>query len=201
MSGAVPHIESSHDLFSAETAQSFAPLFDDLWAACELQGIPISGYGHEASIGQYEVNFKPGEPLAQADAVFRFKRLVREIARRHGCLATFMAKPYLTEPGTGMHWHVSLSDSDGRNAFSAGDDSAHPRLEYFIGGWQASAQGPWRCWRLMRIPTCALHGLMRPLPTRIGAMTTAPWRFGFLLLTRPTAAWSTVCRAGTPAPI
>jgi len=139
MSAQVPHIESSHDLFSAETAQSFAPLFDDLWAACELQGIPISGYGHEASIGQYEVNFKPGEPLAQADAVFRFKRLVREIARRHGCLATFMAKPCLNEPGTGMHWHVSLSESDGRNAFSAGDDSAHPRLKHFIGGWQASA--------------------------------------------------------------
>ena len=141
MSAQVPHMESSHDLFSAETAQSFAPFFDDLWAACEVQGIPISGYGHEASTGQYEVNFKPGEPLAQADAVFRFKRLVREMARRHGCLATFMAKPYLNEPGTGMHWHVSLSDSDGGNAFSAADDSAHPRLKHFIGGWQASAPG------------------------------------------------------------
>jgi len=141
MSGAVPHIESSHDLFSAETAQSFAPLLDDLWAACELQGIPISGYGHEASIGQYEVNFKPGEPLAQADAVFRFKRLVREIARRHGCLATFMAKPYLHDPGTGMHWHVSLRDADGRNALSAADGNAHPGLAHFIGGWQASAPG------------------------------------------------------------
>ena len=141
MSAQVPHMESSHDLFSAETAQSFAPFFDDLWAACEVQGIPISGYGHEASTGQYEVNFKPGEPLAQADAVFRFKRLVREMARRHGCLATFMAKPYLNEPGTGMHWHVSLSESDGRNAFSAADDSAHPRLKHFIGGWQASAPG------------------------------------------------------------
>ena len=141
MSGRVPHIESSHDLASAETAQTFAPFFDDLWAACEMQAIPISGYGHESATGQYEVNFRPGEPLAQADAVFRFKRLAREFARRHGCLATFMAKPYADEPGTGMHWHVSLSDRAGHNAFTADDGSAHPRMAHFIGGWQASAPG------------------------------------------------------------
>jgi glutamine synthetase len=141
MSAPVPHIESSHDLASAETAQTFVPFFDDLWAACETQAIPISGYGHESATGQYEVNFNPGEPLAQADAVFRFKRLTREIARRHGCMATFMAKPYLNEPGTGMHWHASLSDGDGRNAFTADDDSTHPRMAHFIGGWQASAPG------------------------------------------------------------
>ncbi len=141
MSGTVPHIESSHDLASAETAQTFAPFFDALWAACEAQGVPIAGYGHESATGQYEVNFRPGEPLAQADAVFRFKRLAREIARRHGCQATFMAKPYLNEPGTGMHWHISLSDANGHNAFTAPDGSAHPRLAHFIGGWQASASG------------------------------------------------------------
>ncbi|MBF7729010.1 glutamine synthetase family protein [Pseudomonas sp. N040] len=140
MSGTVPHIESSHDLASAETAATFAPFFDDLWAACEAQGIPITGYGHESAIGQYEVNFGPGEPLAQADAVFRFKRLAREVARRHGCYATFMAKPYLHEPGTGMHWHISLSDAAGNNPFTAEDGSPHPRLRHFIGGWQASAR-------------------------------------------------------------
>lgn len=141
MSGRVPHIESSHDLASAETAQTFAPFFDDLWAACAMQAIPISGYGHESATGQYEVNFRPGEPLAQADAVFRFKRLAREFARRHGCLATFMAKPYAHEPGTGMHWHVSLSDPAGGNAFTAADGTAHPRMAHFVGGWQASAPG------------------------------------------------------------
>ena len=140
MSGSVPHVESSHDLASVETAATFAPFFDDLWAACEVQGIPITGYGHESALGQYEVNFGPGEPLSQADAVFRFKRLAREIARRHGCLATFMAKPYLNEPGTGMHWHISLSDAEGHNPFTAEDGSPHRRLRHFIGGWQASAR-------------------------------------------------------------
>jgi glutamine synthetase len=80
MSGQVPHVESSHDLASAETAQTFAPFFDDLWAACEMQAIPISGYGHQSATGRYEVNFRPGEPLAQADEVSRFKRLARTCA-------------------------------------------------------------------------------------------------------------------------
>lgn len=140
MSGTVPHVESSHDLGSAETAATFAPFFDELWAACEVQGIPICGYGHESAIGQYEVNFAPGEPRAQADAVFRFKRLTREVARRHGCYATFMAKPYALEPGNGLHWHISLADAAGNNPFSAADGSADPRLAHFVGGWQASAR-------------------------------------------------------------
>src|SRR3990167_2987438 len=140
MSGQVPHIESSHDLGSAESAATFAPFFDELWAACEMQGIPITGYGHESAIGQFEVNFSAGEPLAQADAVFRFKRLAREIARRHSCYATFMAKPYLTEPGTGLHWHISLADAAGNNPFTAGDGTPHERLKHFIGGRQGSAR-------------------------------------------------------------
>lgn len=141
ITGRVPHEENSHDLASLDTAQTFAPFFDDLWAACEAQHIPIIGYGHESAIGQYEMNFAPGDPLSQADAVFRFKRLSREVARRHGFHATYLPKPFLPECGSGMHWHVSLSDLAGRNAFSQADGSDHPRLAQFIAGWQAAAAG------------------------------------------------------------
>ncbi len=141
ITGRVPHEENSHDLASLDTAQTFAPFFDDLWAACEAQRIQIIGYGHESAVGQYEMNFAPGDPLSQADAVFRFKRLARELGRRHGFHATFLPKPFLPECGSGMHWHVSLADLDGRNAFSNADGSDHERLAHFIGGWQAAAAG------------------------------------------------------------
>lgn len=141
MSGSVPWVEEVHDLASAEALQSFGPFFDALWSACEAQRIPICGYGHESAMGQYEVNFMPGEPLAMADAVFRFKRLARELARRHGCHATFMAKPYADEPGTGMHWHVSLADAAGRNPFSDAQGGEDASLGHFVAGWQASVQG------------------------------------------------------------
>lgn len=141
ISGRVPHEEPSLDMMSLELAGSFAPYFDQLFNACSVQGIPVTGYAHEASIGQYEVNFAPGEALVQADAVFRFKRLAREIARRHGFHATFLPKPYPKELGCGMHWHVSLLDKNNKNAFTAEDGSAHPRFFHFIGGLQAAAPG------------------------------------------------------------
>jgi len=126
---------------SAERAGYFAKYFDDLFAACERVGIPASGYAHESSYSQYEVNFRPGAPLQQADAVFRFKRLARELAVRHGFLASFLAKPFLDQPGAGMHWHFSLQQqNDGRNAFLADDgDGDGPRLQQFIAGLQRHA--------------------------------------------------------------
>lgn len=78
-----------------------------------------------------------------ADAVWRFKRLARETAVRQGFLASFIAKPFPDQPGTGLHWHASVQHlggpRDGANAFTdeAGLDT--PRLAHFVGGLQAHA--------------------------------------------------------------
>jgi glutamine synthetase len=136
-----PALETGCEADSAERAGYFAPYFDDLFDACEAMGIPVTGYAHESAISQFEVNFRPGEPLKQADAVFRFKRLARQVAARHGFLASFLAKPFLQEPGAGMHWHFSLQrHSDGRNAFLAdGSEADGQRLRHFVGGLQRHA--------------------------------------------------------------
>jgi len=138
-----PAREMACEADSVERSAHFAPYFDALFQACEQLRIPVTGYAHESSWSQYEVNFRPGEPLAQADAVFRFKRLAREVAVRHGFLASFIAKPFLDQPGAGMHWHFSLQRlADGRNAFLAQDsDGDGPHLRQFVGGlqWHAAA--------------------------------------------------------------
>jgi glutamine synthetase len=127
---------------SVERAGHFAPYFDELSEACEGLGIPMTGYAHESAYSQFEVNFRPGDPLAQADAVFRFKRLARQVAERHGFLASFVAKPFLDQPGDGMHWHFSLQQTrDGANALLAQDGQADgTRLHQFIAGLQRHAQ-------------------------------------------------------------
>jgi glutamine synthetase len=137
-----PVIETGCEADSAERAGYFAPYFDELFDACEAMRIPVTGYAHESAISQFEVNFRPGEPLRQADAVFRFKRLARQVAARHGFLASFLAKPFLDQPGAGMHWHFSLQHrADGRNAFLADDSDADgPRLRHFVAGLQRHAQ-------------------------------------------------------------
>ncbi|HEX7689987.1 MAG TPA: glutamine synthetase family protein, partial [Burkholderiaceae bacterium] len=139
-----PARERACESYSLERASHFAGYFDELFAACALQGIPACGHAHEAAFSQYEVNFQPGAPLAQADAVFRFKRLARQVAARFGFLATFAPKPFLDQPGTGLHWHFSLQRRDAEpgahdNAFAEPDGSDRPALGAFIGGLQAHA--------------------------------------------------------------
>ena len=139
-----PARERACEAYSLERTGHFAAYFDALFAACHLQGIPVCGHAHEAAYSQYEVNFQPGEPLAQADAVFRFKRLARQAAAQFGFLATFAPKPFLDQPGTGMHWHFSLQHKDGAsashtNAFAYPDGSDRDTLGAFIGGLQRHA--------------------------------------------------------------
>ena len=50
------------------------------------------------------------ELVDAADRAFRMKSAVQEIARHEGLLATFMAKPFNDEGGSGFHLHVSLVD-------------------------------------------------------------------------------------------
>ena len=148
-----PARERACEAYSLERCGHFAEYFDALFEACQQQDIPVSGHAHEAAWSQYEVNFLPGAPLAQADAVFRFKRLARQVAARFGFLATFAPKPFLDQPGTGMHWHFSLHDGPARsaprpqeahagthtNAFAHADGRDHPTLGAFIGGLQRHA--------------------------------------------------------------
>ena len=136
---ASPTHEQTCEQYSLERTAQFEPFFDELYAGCETLGIPVSGHLHEASLSQYEVNFRPGPALQQADAVFRFKRLAREIAHRHGFLASFAAKPFTDQPGTGMHWHFSLqrTDSEWPHVFATPDGQASPELMQFIAGLQA----------------------------------------------------------------
>jgi glutamine synthetase len=86
-------------------------------------GLDATAANHEFCSGQFEINLWHSEALDAADRAFRFKSAVKELARHDGKLATFMAKPFNDEGGSGFHLHFSAIDSDGRNVF---DDPAGP---------------------------------------------------------------------------
>lgn len=133
-----PVRESACEQYSLERATHFESFFDALYAGARTLGIPLAGHLHEAAYSQYEVNFEPGEPLAQADAVFRFKRLARELAARQGFLACFAPKPFLQQPGTGMHWHFSVQrrSAGWPHLFADEDGRSAPALSHFLAGLQ-----------------------------------------------------------------
>lgn len=111
--------EIGRQSYSIAAVNEFDPLFDDIYAFCEAQGIEIDTLIHEDGAAQMEINLLHGNALSLADQVFLFKRTAREAALRHKMYATFMAKPMAREPGSAMHIHQSLLDKKtGQNIFS-----------------------------------------------------------------------------------
>ncbi len=99
-----------------------------------LDGIvEIEGANTEYGPGQVEVNIAHAPPLHAADDATRLKYCVRDLARRGGALATFMAKPFAERAGNSMHLHVSLW-RDGEPAFVSLDRSQSNVMRASIGG-------------------------------------------------------------------
>lgn len=129
--------EIGRQSYSIDAVNEFDPLFEDVYDWCESQGLEIDTLIHEAGAAQMEVNLLHGHPLGLADQAFLFKRTVREAALRHKMYATFMGKPMEDEPGSAMHIHQSVVDSQNRkNIFSSSKDKATPRFFSYIAGLQ-----------------------------------------------------------------
>ncbi|WP_306319114.1 MULTISPECIES: glutamine synthetase family protein [unclassified Streptomyces] len=128
--------------------------------------IGVSNGNHEFDGGQFEINLTHSAAMDAADRSFRFKSAVKELARREGRLATFMAKPFNGVGGSGFHLHLSCTDTEGGNTF---DDPSGPHglsatARHAIAGILAHAP--------------ALAALANPTVNsykRFGPDTLAPW--------------------------
>ncbi|MCP4187052.1 MAG: glutamine synthetase [Gammaproteobacteria bacterium] len=121
-------------VLSSSRISDFEVIIDDIIDACKLQNIETGAISSEMGAGQYEINFNHHhDVLRAADETCLFKRIVMEIAKKHGMMGSFIAKPMLEQPGNGLHMHISLVDKRGNNIFAAGD-KPHQRLLHAIGG-------------------------------------------------------------------
>jgi len=109
----------------------------------ERFNVTLDAHHHEvATAGQAEINIHFDELLPTADHVQDIRYVVKNVAHRHGKIASFMPKPIFGDNGSGMHTNQSLW-SGGRNAFF---DAADPYAEvsqtcrYYIGGLLAHAR-------------------------------------------------------------
>ncbi|MEJ5915825.1 glutamine synthetase family protein [Pseudokineococcus sp. 1T1Z-3] len=82
----------------------------------ESMGISVEFSHHESGPGQNEIDLRYADALTTADNVMTFRTVVKEVALEQGIYATFMPKPLVDQPGSGMHTHLSLFEGD-RNAF------------------------------------------------------------------------------------
>lgn len=119
----------SYDLKSLPRQAGFLRELHEALAHC---GLDVLQLDHEDAHGQYEVNFGFDEALRSADRLMLFKLAAHAIAERHGTVFSMMPKPFANQPGSGMHFHVSLWRRDG-------ESSAAGLGRHFIAGVLAHA--------------------------------------------------------------
>ncbi|WP_414155000.1 glutamine synthetase family protein [Pseudomonas sp. BNK-43-a] len=124
----------STQVYGLRELEQIEPFLADLYAACKAQGIPARTAISEYAPGQVEITLEHGDALAAMDQAVRYKRLVKGVAHAHGMQACFMAKPFAQIAGTGMHMHLSLADSEGRNLFASEDPAGTPLLRQAVAG-------------------------------------------------------------------
>jgi glutamine synthetase len=129
-------IRSQQGYFPAAPGDTHGDLRSRMVTTLESMGIPCEFHHHEVgSAGQAEINVRFQPLLKMADQLQLQKYVVKNVAAQAGKSATFMPKPVFEENGSGMHVHISLSES-GENVMYAFDGYGLLSREAlnFIGG-------------------------------------------------------------------
>ena len=128
-----------YQAYYLQDTDDFAPFFKDLYAWCDVQGLPAKTLISEYAPGQMEIVLRHrADVLKACDEAIMLKRVIKAAAEKHGLCATFMAKPYSQWTGSGMHVHVSLGDDAGNNLFAAENPADNELLMHAIGGLKAA---------------------------------------------------------------
>jgi glutamine synthetase len=99
------------------------PMVAHLRRALQDLDLPLRSSEVEFGPSQCEMTFQPLPGFEAGDAMTLFRSAVKQVARRHGCLATFMCLPHLPNMfASGWHLHQSLAHPvSGDNLFVPGD--------------------------------------------------------------------------------
>ncbi|MEE8054483.1 MAG: type I glutamate--ammonia ligase [Gammaproteobacteria bacterium] len=99
-------------------------------------GVPCEVHHHEvATAGQNEIDMRFTSLVRMADNLMKYKYMVKNTARKHGKVATFMPKPVFMDNANGMHVHQSLAKG-GTNLFydKSGYALTSQLCMFYIGG-------------------------------------------------------------------
>jgi len=78
--------------------------------------VPVWQLGKEVTPGQYEVALQPREPDIAVAEIKKLKEIIIKTAQEfEGRMASFVAKPFDNLPGSGLHVHIGVNDSDGNS--------------------------------------------------------------------------------------
>lgn len=105
----------SYDLKAIHRNRGF---LDDMRQTLTQLGFQLQQMDHEDARGQYEINYRFDEALGAADRFMLFKMAAHAVAERHGMVFSCMPKPLANAPGSGLHFHLSITDAQGKPVFA-----------------------------------------------------------------------------------
>jgi len=113
------------------------PVIEEFLARTEGIGTHVEMVHSEIGPGFFEFALAPADPLTAADRAARSRQCFREVCAAQGLRATFMAKLYGAQSGSGGHVHQSLWQ-DTRNVFSDGAGQLSEPGQAYVAGLLAT---------------------------------------------------------------
>ncbi len=134
--GNLQHLSTGMFGYSVLRASQHSAFFHDLFDLLTKFNVPVEGIHTETGPGVYEAAISYASVLEAADRAVCFKTGVKEIASRHGIIASFMAKFSEQLPGCSGHVHQSLWNAGKQNVFFDGqtDTGISVLMENYIAG-------------------------------------------------------------------
>jgi glutamine synthetase len=123
--------------YSLSRISEAQPMLDTFLDRMTAIGIPVEMFHSEIGPGFFEFALAPADALTSADRAARARQWFRETCAQFGLHATFMAKRYGTESGSGGHVHQSLNRT-GANVFSDGAGGLSGVGSHYLGGLLAT---------------------------------------------------------------
>ena len=141
---AVEHTTHGFQYLTEARFDQVDPILEILRKTVHALGMPLVSLEVELGPSQYEFTFAPQAGLAAADTMALFRSAMKQVARRHGHLVSFMCRPRLPNTfASGWHLHQSLLDRrSGKNRFVSSDKAEllSPLGKHYLAGLLAHSR-------------------------------------------------------------
>lgn len=131
----------STQVYYMQDLNDYQAFTDAVADACAAQGIPADTAVAEYAPGQFEINLKHrADAVAACDDALLLRRAIKATAEEQGMIASFMAKPFVDQAGSGTHIHVSVLDAAGHNLFACDPATPSATLRHAVAGLQQASR-------------------------------------------------------------
>jgi glutamine synthetase len=141
---AVEHTTHGFQYLTESRFDQVGPILDVLGKAVQTLCLPLRSLEVEFGPSQYEFTFAPEKGLVAADTMVMLRSALKQAARRHGYLLSFMCRPRLANTlASGWHLHQSLLDRKSGKSLFASSGKAEllsPLGRHFLAGLLAHAR-------------------------------------------------------------